>query len=59
MRNKHYEIVLSDNNSYPESAMILMDILTIKHYTASVGAEFHPNYPTRDELDEYCSKCLT
>jgi len=58
MRNKHYEVTISKDNTMPESALILMEILTVKHYTASVDAEFWPNYPTEDGLDEYCTKCL-
>jgi len=58
MKSKHYDITISKDNTYPESASILMQILTTKHYSASVNSEFYPNYPTRDELDKYCNKCL-
>jgi hypothetical protein len=57
MRNKHYVVSVAESHTDP-NYIVLLKILSVKHYQAARNAEFHPNYATEEEAKIWHEKLL-
>jgi hypothetical protein len=55
--NKHYVVSVAENYDDP-NYIVLLKILSVKHYQAARNAEFHPNYATKEEAKIWHQKML-
>jgi len=55
--NKHYVVSVAENYDDP-NYIVLLKILSVKHYQAARNAEFHPNYATEEEAKIWHQKML-
>jgi len=55
--NKHYVVSVAESHTDP-NYIVLLKILSVKHYQAARNAEFHPNYATNEEAQIWHKKML-